>query len=451
MDGRSGAVATSLQFRLSLWLSLTILGAALVAGLSSYVSALREANEFQDDVLRQISTLYEQPNQPAPRILNPDPSANRDAESRVYVQVLGSTTSDATGRRSGSPLALSMDLPEGLQTVHSGSETYRVFVRTLNAGHRLAVAQGTAVRDEIARDSAVRTLAPLLALFPIMFAIVIYLIRRSFMPVSDLARELDLRGESELHTMAVETVPSEVRPFVAAINRLLGRAGNAMEVQRRFVADAAHELRSPLTALSLQAERLASADMSPDATERLATLRQGIERGRSLVSQLLALARAETSIPTPRSAVSVQRVYRHVLEGLLPLAEAKGIDIGIASEQDVEVFANDADLGTLVRNLVENAIRYTPMGGRVDLSVSTSGDGVTLVVEDNGPGIPESEHEHVFERFYRSKECDEVGSGLGLSIVKAISLRMGGRVSLGASDDVHQSGLRVTVTFPLVK
>jgi len=447
MDGRTGAVATSLQFRLSLWLGFTLLGAAGVAGSVSYYAAFGEAIEFQDDVLRHISTLYEQPNQPAPRIVSPDPSGNRDVESRVFVQLLGPTTADSAGPPPRLSVALSMDLHSGMQTVHSGEASYRVFVRTLGTGQRLAVAQGTSARDEIARDSALRTLTPLLVLFPVMFAVVIYLIRRSFRPVSDLARELDLRGENEFHAMPVQTVPSEVRPFVAAINRLLGRIGKSLEDQRRFVADAAHELRSPLTALSLQAERLASAEMSHDATERLATLRLGIDRGRVLVSQLLALARAESAVAAPGSAVSVQRVYRHALERLLSLAEAKGVDVGITSTQDVEVQTSEADLDALVRNLVENAIRYTPKGGRVDLSVSTTPDGVTLVVEDTGPGIPESERERVFERFYRSVGSDEIGSGLGLSIVKAISRRIGARVSLGSCDDPDRSGLRVTVTF----
>jgi len=221
-----------------------------------------------------------------------------------------------------------------------------------------------------------------------------------------------------------------------------------MEGQRRFVAGAAHELRSPLTALSLQAERLANAEMSADAAGRLVMLRQGIERGKSLLTQLLSLARAESVSIVPGSILSVQRAYRRALEGLVTLAEEKGIDVGIAIEPDAEVRANEMDLDTLVRNLVENAIRYTPAGGRVDLSVSTSRDGVTLVIEDNGPGIPETERELVFERFYRSAGNDEIGSGLGLSIVNAICSRLGASINLGANDGTHQSGLRVTVAFP---
>ena len=448
MDGRKGNLADSLQFRLALWLGLTIIGLALVAGVASYMSAFQEANEFQDDVLRQIATLYENSTQPTPRIVEPDSSANRDAESRVFVQVLDPAASAPASSPSRYPLALAETLPVGLQTVRSGAESYRVFIRTLSNGQHLAVAQDTAARDEIARDSALRTLTPLLAMFPIMFTIVIYLIRRGFRPVTDLAREIDRREESELHALSFDSVPAEIRPFVGAINRLLQRAELSMEGQRRFVAAAAHELRSPLTALSLQAERLANAQMSADAAERLVTLRQGIERGRSLLTQLLSLARAESVPIVPSSILSVQRAYRRALEGLVTLAEEKGIDVGIAIEPDAEVRANEVDLGTLVRNLVENAIRHTPAGGRVDLSVSTSREGVTLVIEDNGPGIPETERERVFERFYRSTGSDEIGSGLGLSIVKAICRRLGARITLGASEGTHQSGLRVTVAFP---
>ena len=222
-----------------------------------------------------------------------------------------------------------------------------------------------------------------------------------------------------------------------------------MDEQRRFVADAAHELRSPLTALSLQAERLADAEMSANAQERLSTLRKGIERGRTLLDQLLALARAQSSANTSNTTVSVQQVYRRVLEDLMPLAEAKGIDIGVVSDPDAHVLVSEVDLITLVKNLVDNAIRYTPTSGRVDLSFLATKEGTTLVVEDNGPGIPEAERERVFDPFYRVLGSDEIGSGLGLSIVQTISARVGAKVSFGYASDQSRSGLRVMVTFPL--
>lgn len=168
-----------------------------------------------------------------------------------------------------------------------------------------------------------------------------------------------------------------------------------------------------------------------------------------LLEQLLALARAQAPAIMPGTSVSVQQVYRRVLEDLMPLAEAKGIDIGVVSDLDAQVFANEVDLITLVKNLVDNAIRYTPANGRVDLSVSTTNGLTTLVVEDSGPGIPEAERERVFDPFYRVLGGDESGSGLGLSIVQSISARLGAKVSLGPVSHPSISGLRVNVTFPL--
>jgi two-component system OmpR family sensor kinase len=175
-----------------------------------------------------------------------------------------------------------------------------------------------------------------------------------------------------------------------------------MAVQRRFVADAAHELRSPLTALSLQAERLAEADLSAQAQERLRALRQGIARGRQLLDQLLSLARAQSDVRPPPARVSVHEVYRRVLEDLMPLAQARQIDIGVEGAPDVAVWTSELDLFTLVRNLADNAIRYTPEGGRVDLIAEDTEGQVTLRVRDNGPGIPPTERDRVFDPFYRT-------------------------------------------------
>ena len=449
MDGIKRRIKDSLQIRLSLWLSLAILSIALIAGIVAFFSAFNEAHELQDDVLRQVATLFNRHHLPVPQESNSGREADSDADSRVFVQLLSAPPQSRDSRVTSSPLALPQNLRDGMQTVGIGEETYRVFVRTLGSGERLAVAQDTAVRDELARDSSLRTLMPFLILVPILLLVVAVLVRKIFKTVSDLSGKIDQRGDRELHPIALEPLPAEIRPFVEAINRLFGRVEQSMDAQRRFVADAAHELRSPLTALSLQAERLADAEMSANAHERLNTLRQGIERGRTLLDQLLALARAQAPTIMPSTTVSIQQVYRRVLEDFMPLAEVKGIDIGVASEVDAHVFVNELDMITLVKNLVDNAIRYTPAGGRVDLSVLVTNRVITLVVEDSGPGIPEAERERVFDPFYRVLGSEEIGSGLGLSIVQTISARVGAKVALGFACDQSRSGLRVTVTFPL--
>ncbi len=448
MEGIKRQVKDSLQIRLSIWLSLAILSIALIAGIIAFFSAFNEAHELQDDVLLQVATLFDRHHLPVSQEGGSVRDVNVEAESRVFVQLLSSPLSSSVSRVVNPPLALPQNLRDGMQTISLGDGTYRVLIRTLGSGERLAVAQDIAVRDEIARDSALRTLLPFLVLVPILLLVVAVLIRKIFKPVAELSIEIDHRGEQELHPIAPEPLPAEIRPFVEAINRLLGRVEQSMDAQRRFVADAAHELRSPLTALSLQAERLADTEMSANAQERLSTLRQGIKRGKIVLEQMLALARAQDSVTMPNTKISVQQVYRSVLEDLLPLAEAKGIDIGVVSNTDATIIANEVDLITLVKNLVDNAIRYTPEGGRVDLSVSATNGVTTLVVEDSGPGIPEAERERVFDPFYRVLGSDETGSGLGLSIVQTISTRLGAKVSLGYTSEQTNSGLRVTITFP---
>lgn len=348
----------------------------------------------------------------------------------------------------GGLLALPAGLPDGLQTLTIGHDTFRVLSRTTRAGERIAMVQEAAFRNGIAREGAIRTVTPLLILMPVLLLIVADLVRKLFRPISVLSREIDRRDERELHPAEDHHLPAEVRPFVVAINRLRARVENAMASQRRFVAEAAHELRSPLTALSLQAERLADTDLPGPAREPLVSLRQGIERSRNLLDQLLSFAKAQSAADLPPAAVSVQPEFRRVLEDLMPLAEDKHIDVGVDSVDGVQVWASEFDLIALVRNLVDNAIRYTPCGGKGDLSASMSGESVVLCVRDTGPGIPLAERERVFDPFYRVLGSEEVGSGLGLSIVRSIADRMRAQIDLRYSDDGTHTGLRVTLRLP---
>jgi two-component system, OmpR family, sensor kinase len=451
MDGFKIRLNQSVQLKLSFSLSLIILLIALVAGIFSFVSAFDEAHELQDNMLRQVAALFDRTHLPLTRLANTGRSTDSDEESLVIVQYLaeGSNTSRTWG--AGSPLPLPITLADGMHTIEVNGEPFRVFFKTMIGGERIAVAQETGARDEIARNSALRTLMPFLILVPIMLLMVADLVRKMFQPIFSLSAEIDQRAEQDLHPVEEIHVPIEIRPFVVAINRLLIRIAQSMETQRRFVADAAHELRSPLTALSLQAERLAEVDIPSAARERLVTLRSGIERSRNLLNQLLSLATAQAALDRPKSSVSVQHVYRCVLEDLISLAEAKQIDIGAVEEQDVRVLTNESDFMTLIKNLVDNAIRYTPNSGKVDLSVTVKGNRAILRIQDSGPGIQVFERERVFDPFYRTLGSDQIGSGLGLSIVKAISERIDAEIQLGFSDEMEQSGLCVYVLVPLME
>ncbi|OOG57570.1 ATP-binding protein [Polaromonas sp. C04] len=447
MDGFQGKLRQSLQFRLSAWLCGVIAMIAVAGGIVSFLSAFQEAIELQDDQLRQMAALFDGQQLPVPSAAPHVDKLEGDPDSRVMVQWLrpaSATFVKPTGALSGLPANLS----DGIQTTKLGGTSWRVFVKTVAPGARVAIGQRTEVRDEIARDSAQRTLMPFLILIPVLLLLVGGLIRNMFRPLKTMALELDRRSEQDLREVAPAHLPSEVRPFVVAINRLLSRVGQSVSMQRRFVADAAHELRSPLTALSLQAEQLDAADMSAHARERLAVLRSGIRRTRSLLDQLLTLARVQDSSRERTQTVSVQQVFRQVLEDLMPLAEVKDIDAGVVGAQDASVMAPEADLKTLVKNLVDNAIRYTPSGGQINLSVRTNEGQVTLQVTDTGPGIAPEERQRVFDPFYRIVGQDEVGSGLGLSIVQTIADRFDAKIDIGYASEPTQSGLRIAVAFP---
>ncbi|WP_321817705.1 MULTISPECIES: sensor histidine kinase [unclassified Paraburkholderia] len=435
MDGLKRILGESLQVKLSSYLLLAILLVASIAGTFSFMTALDEAHELQDDVLRQVASLAEA-----------DPLTQRGVHGlqggedapRIFVQ--------SPIDKGSLPIPVMID--NGLHTLQMNAKSYRVLVRTMRDGSRIAVAQDAAFRDEIARDAALRTILPLLILVPILVFTVVVLVRRMFAPITALASEIDLRAEEELHAIEAQPLPREVRPFALAINRLLERVDHAMATQRRFIADAAHELRSPLTALSLQAERLANADIPATARERLGTLRRGIERTRNLLEQLLTLARAQASSDTDATQVSVQHVFRSVLEDLMPLAEVRRIDLGIDGVQDATIATREHDLFVILKNLVDNAIRYSDAGGLVDLSVNKTPHYVEVRVVDNGPGIPEAERERVFAPFYRALGNEVPGSGLGLSIVQTLVKRMNAQIFLTHSDEVKQRGLCVSIRFP---
>ncbi len=294
-----------------------------------------------------------------------------------------------------------------------------------------------------------RTIAPMLLLAPLLVLVVATMVRKLLTPLTQLSDEVNARSEQALHPVEVDNVPVELRPFLAAINGLLARVKQSMDMQRRFLADAAHELRSPLAALSLQTERLAQADMSATAKDRLITVREGIERGRHLLEQLLSLARAQADSPrNATSSVAVDLLVRKVIEDFIYQAEAKNIDLGMTKSDDAVVVADEMAILTVVKNLVDNAIRYSQQGSQIDVGVHLNAEHVNITVSDHGPGIPAPERERVFEPFYRILGTEESGSGLGLSIVKEIAARLEAEVTLTCTEPEHDRGLTVTLSLP---
>lgn len=413
----------SLQRHLSMTLGGTIVLAGLVAALASFGLAYYEAKELQDDILRQIAILDVSDTGQFSSLKPPRRDAENtisDPESRFVVIRL---PQDAR------PAWFTGDLLPGLQTLSTSFGDFRVLVRDTPTGERMVVAQLTAMRDEIAINSALQTLIPLLLLLPLLVWLIVRVVRDELAPIAQMAKGLDEQPADRPQTIAGDDLPDEITPFVHAINRLLARVNLLIGQQRRFVADAAHELRSPLTALSLQAQNLMHAGSLDAVRERVVPLQDGIERARHLTEQLLSLARTQASI-AEESMIDVSEMARELIAERLPLAEAKGIDLGLEETAPFFMRGSREALRLIVSNALENALKYTPKGGEVTLRLLSDGNGDVIEVVDNGPGIPISERERVLDAFYRVPGADGEGSGLGLAIAREAAIRLGGIVSL---------------------
>lgn len=322
---------------------------------------------------------------------------------------------------------------------------YRAYFRSTSEG-TLIVMQENEYREELALHAAWASLMPLLLLLPLIAGLIFWIVKRTMKPVEQLSNSLTLRQDQDLTPLSLAKIPTEVTGFVQAINQLLGRTEAFMLQQKRFIADAAHELRSPMTALSLQAERLKNQNMPAEAKSQVLQLNQGIRRSCNLLEQLLSFARSQNKEYKHQGMLNLHTIFNRVIEDLYPLVEQKNQDIGVISTGNPTFYANETDAYLLIKTLVDNAIRYTPEGSQIDLSAVEHDDVLEIFVEDNGKGIPEEERERVLDPFYRILGSDEQGSGLGLAITHQIVQNYGGELQL--LDSPHfESGLMVKILF----
>ena len=443
MDGRKITLMDSLQFRLSMGIALTILIVALIAGGLSYKWAFEEAIELQDEQLIRLAALVNHQHIAPQDFATPTEASSADPESHFVVQWVGSAAAHYSNELTGIP----NDIPEGLQTRDINGVSWRITVKTLKNGSRVITAQQIEVRNEIATMSALDTLAPLLALMLLLTLMVAYLIRQVFAPLKTLAAQLDGSPDHDVKPLSEENLATEISPFVKAINRLLTRVNQSILLQQQFVRDAAHELRSPLTSISLQTERLIELNAEPELHNKLVNLHKATERTRILIEQLLTMAKAQENIVWEGSDISLKALLRETLEDLLPLAQAKNIDISVLGE-DIIVKSHSMDLHIMIKNIIDNAIRYTPCAGTVDILLEKNNAVATLTVKDSGLGIANSEQERVFDPFYRVLGTNQAGSGLGLFIVKTIANRLGLGLELHNNAINECAGLSVSITFP---
>lgn len=286
--------------------------------------------------------------------------------------------------------------------------------------------------------------------FLVVVALVVALIatRQAVKPVERLGNAIRDRPDDDLTPIQADDLPREVVPLVDATNLHMNRIERMVEARRRFIADAAHQLRTPLAVLKTQAEYALRQTDIDEMRPAVSAFHKSLSSAIRLTNQLLALSRAEpvNGLAMPAQHVDLAAIVRDTVIELLPLAANKAIDLGYESPGDrpAMVTGQPLLLREMVSNLIDNALRYTPNGGQVTASVQHEGGSVLLRVRDNGPGIPESQRQNVFLRFYRLESGDTQGSGLGLAIVREIVLAHAGRIGL---DDAPGGGLLVTVAF----
>jgi two-component system OmpR family sensor kinase len=432
----------SLRNKLLAWL----LGAVALVGAAgawvSYRNALAEANAFFDDHLRQTALLLRD------QAYGFSPTPALPQEIPDYDIVVQVWTLDGVRVYLSRPHTVLPGLTTlGLSTVATPNGRWRVF-GVEASGRVIQVAQPMNIRERRAAHLALRTIAPFAFLLPALALVVVWIVGRAMRPVRRFAAVLRSRKPGALDPLEDAGLPDEIRPVATALNDLLARLKESVERERSFIADAAHELRTPLTALDLQVQSLRAEAAGGGHDQAVQRLEAGVARAARLVEQLLALARAERDGRREHEPMALAEVAREVIEEMLPLADKRGIDLGMERADTVRVAGDREALRVLVRNLLDNAIRYSPEGGQVDVSVELR-DGAqpraVLVVADDGPGIPPSERDRVFDRFHRVPGTATPGSGIGLALVRSIAAHHQAHIRLGEGPDGR--GLRVEVAF----
>jgi len=424
-------------------IGVVALVSALAAGIT-YRRVLNETSTLFDYQLRQMALSLRTQISIAPRIEVPPDQGDTD----FVIQIWDLFGSRMYLSRPGLPMINQIVL--GYADLSLEGRAWRAYGLQTPAGV-IQIAQPIRVRQRLARAAALRVVIPLVLLLPVLVVFVVWIVGRGLGPLRRLTADVQRRDALSLMPLGTLDLPREIEPLVAELNRLLERLREAFAQQRNFIADAAHELRSPLTAVRLHGQLL---DRAPDETavgEARRSLGDAIDRSIHVGEQLLARARSEPqTVSSSRDDVFLADVATRAVTDTHPFAQARGIELSLEPDPAGRVCGDREALQVLARNLVDNAVRYTPRGGLVRVTCRDGKDGAELEVADTGPGLAVEERERVVDRFYRREAAQDTGSGLGLAIVKAIAERHGARIALADASGTHASGggLRVTVTFP---
>lgn len=537
----------SLQFQLIFWSVLSLLLLAIVAGGYGFWYSYNEINDFQDDNLKNTAALLEQ----SLNIIGLNSNAaysdsDEHARSNIHFDtddddgaitvdiiilsaLLDNGVQDYQNDQSDDehdysepiPIALVNSIPQGISDQNIDDHSWRTYrndikIKSLDPNEKVALIlrQQTDLQDDLAKASALQSFLPLIIGIALLMLLLPFIMWRMMKPVRRLHYEISARNENDLSPLSIGRLPSELLPLAESLNRLLALVKSSIERQQRFIADAAHELRSPLTAISLQLQRLQRITNDNVMSEGLDKLAIRLKRNQSLVEQLLTLAKAgniNTALGTDATATSVKFIIEQVIGLLIPIVDNKNIELTVDLQSNSKVEIDETSLLMLIKNLIQNAIIYTPVNGQVmvklyqfkphsdnldksalnaqynfgshviksgklnKLSKALSGR-LVLQIIDSGAGINPSDYENVFEPFVRlnqvtnatdqfidsrsasrsdsaSKTSQEIeGTGLGLSIVKSICEQAGINVFINNSTSIISSqnsnrGLCITLVF----
>lgn len=430
---------TSIRRQLIIWQISALVLTGLLVSLITYSLAWNAFNQVRDYGLEQIAyTVLRH---------GVEPADGEEAESPADLGQFLSQIWDSKGKLAYASDP-SVDLPpqrDGLNVVHWADEEWHTYTLR-NGGLTIQVANTSSNRHGMFTTIAPWLLLPLSVLVAVLGILIWTAVGRALAPLDLVRREIGKRDVPSLHALETKHLPDEIQPVVEALNGLLARLDAALLTQRRFVADAAHELRTPLTAVRLQAQIARKLQPPAEGEAALEQLMAGIDRATHLVDQLLRMARLEPDLHNKAfSPVRLDELIKQVIGEFSSQADARGIDLGVEACPLVTILGQADSLRIMIGNLVDNALRYTPSGGRVDVDLEQTDTTARIRVTDTGPGIPAGERERVFDRFYRLSGAEIPGSGLGLAIVRQVVGLHGGHIAL---QDAPGGGLTVIVTLP---
>lgn len=424
----------SIKRFLLIYITLSILVIYGLISFASYWVSKEELDELYDANLQQVASAIAAQHLAIQDVTHlyrnnqVGSGAKIEREEEFYVRVLAKDGAVLYVSHPEAKVPLPASL--GLSTQRFQTKQWRFFVVKAKE-ETIQVAQSLRLRKNTIKETAYSLMASQLLFIPILVSLIFYAIRKALSPLSVLSNEIKKRDSADLNPFADDNVPAEVKPLVQSLNLFMDKVSTMVDVLKRFTSDAAHELRTPITALKLQLTVLEQSKSKSERESAIQNLKSGISRSEQLVSQLLTLARLEPDNQSRQvQSINLVELVKESFQELLPLAQDKSIDLGLNQADDCELIAVHQEIKILINNILDNAIRYTPNGGKVDVSVFKQSSHVILEVKDTGPGIPKNDIERVFERFYRGENQHISGSGLGLAIVREIAMQHGATIEL---------------------